>query len=198
MKKLIQHFTATNLTKLFAVASLLLVGFAGTGFAQTGEDEYKIRVDILGVPGEGVGGSIDSFQFNSIVSAEMGGVTGAQASRAKFSPVVITKGIDSATPKLQTICAGGQRLSRVQISFIRSNRRMKNGEQVFLQILLEDVQVSSVNLRLPKSTGSEGALALGEPSEDVAFSFGRITWIYTLPNGSTIREGWDMRSNREL
>lgn len=198
MKKLIHHFTATNLTKLFAVASLLLFGFAGTGFAQTEESEYKVRVDILGVPGEGIGGSIESFQFNSNISAELGGVTGAQSGKAKFSPIVITKAIDSATPKLQTICASGQRLSRVQISLIRSNRRMKNGEQVFLQIVLEDVQVSSVNLRLPKLTGADGSLSSSEPSEDVAFSFGRITWIYTLPNGGTIREGWDMRSSREL
>ncbi|MBL8191481.1 MAG: type VI secretion system tube protein Hcp [Acidobacteria bacterium] len=198
MKKLIQHFTATNLTKLFAVASLLLVGFAGTGFAQTGEDEYKIRVDILGVPGEGVGGSIESFQFNSNVSADLGAVTGAQASRTKFSPVVITKGIDSATPKLQTICAGGQRLSRVQISFARSNRLLKNGEQVFLRIVLEDVLVTSATIRLPKAQDAKGALTAGEPEEDVAFSFSRITWIYTLPNGGTIREGWDLRSGREM
>ena len=198
MKNLIHHFTATNLTKLIAVASLLLFGFAGTTFAQTEESEYKVRVDILGVPGEGVGGSIESFQFSSNVSTDLSAVTGAQASRAKFSPIVITKGIDSATPKLQTICASGQRLSRVQISLIRSNRRMKNGEQVFFQIVLDDVQVSSVYLRLPKLTGSDGALPSSEPSEDVAFSFGRITWIYTLPNGGTIREGWDMRSNREL
>ena len=73
---------------------------------------------------------------------------------------------------------------------------MKNGEQVFLQILLEDVQVASVNLRLPKLTGSDGALALGEPSEYVVFSFNRVTWIYILLNGGTIR--WDTRSGREM
>lgn len=195
MKKLNHHFTVI---KLIVVASVLLACFAGTGLAQTGEDDYKIRVDILGVPGEGVGGSIESFQFNSNVSAELGAVTGAQASRAKFSPVVITKGIDSATPKLQTICAGGQRLRQVQISFARSNRMLKNGEQVFLRIVLEDVLVSSANIRLPKTQDAKGALAAGEPEEEVAFSFSRITWIYTLPNGGTVREAWDLRSGREL
>jgi type VI secretion system Hcp family effector len=194
MKKPIQHFTATSLTRLIAVASLMLVSFIGTGLAQTGEDDYKIRVDILGVPGEGVGGSIESFQFNSNLGVDFGGANGSHASRAKFSPMVITKGIDGATPKLQTLCAGGQRLSRVQISFIRSNRLLRNGEQVFYRIVLEDVQISSVSTRVPKTSGGKVA----EPEEDVAFSFGRITWIYTLPNGGTIREGWDVRSSREL
>lgn len=67
-----------------------------------------------------------------------------------------------------------------------------------MQILLEDVQVTSVNLRLPKLTGLDGALALGELSEYFVFSFNRITWIYTLPNDGTIREGCDTRSGREL
>lgn len=195
MKKQIHNFTAI---KLIVVASVLLACFVGTGLAQAGEDDYKIRVDIMGVPGEGVGGSIESFQFNSNVSAELGAVTGAQASRTKFSPVVITKGIDSATPKLQTICAGGQRLRQVQISFVRSNRMLKNGEMVFLRIVLEDVLVTSTNIRLPKMTDAKGALAAGEPEEEVAFSFSRITWIYTMSNGNTIREAWDLRSSREM
>lgn len=194
MKKLIHHFTAI---KLIVTASVLLACFAGTGLAQGGEDDYKIRVDIAGVPGEGVGGSIEAFQASSGVAAELSS-NGLSASRSKFAPVVITKGIDSATPKLQTICAGGHHLRQVQISFIRSNRKFKDGEQVFLRIVLEDVLVNSTNIRLPKAKDANGALAAGEPEEAVAFSFSRITWIYTLPNGGTIREAWDLKTAREL
>lgn len=194
MKKLNHNFAVI---KLIVVASVLLACFAGTGLAQAGEDDYKIRVDILGVPGEGIGGSIEAFQASSGVAADLSS-TGISSSRAKFAPVVITKGIDSATPKLQTICAGGQRLRQVQISFIRSNRLLKNGEMVFLRIVLEDVLVSSSNIRLPKTQDAKGALAAGEPEEEVALSFSRITWIYTLPNGGTVREAWDLRSGREL
>ncbi len=194
MKKLIHHFTAT---KLIIATCLMLVCVNAAGLAQSAEDDFKVRVDIVGVPGEGIGGSIEAIQFNSGLVTDSS-ATGASAGRAKFSPIVITKSIDAATPKLQTICAGGQRLSRVQISLIRSNHRMKNGEQVFLQILLDDVQVTSVTTRLPKLTASDGSLSSSEPSEDVAFSFGRITWIYTMSNGSTIKEAWDLRSNREM
>lgn len=195
MKPMIHHFTVT---KLIVAACLLLVCFVGTGLAQSSEDEYKVRVDIIGVPGDGVGGSIESFQFESNLTVDTGGATGAQTGRAKFSPIVITKSIDSASPKLQTICAGGQHLRQVQISFIRSNRLLKNGEQVFYRIVLEDVMVSSVTTRLPKQGDSKTGLAAGAPEEDVAFTFGRITWMYTLANGNTIREAWDLRANREM
>lgn len=194
MKKLNHHFTVA---KLIVAVSLLLICIAATGQAQSAEDDYKIRVDIVGVPGEGIGGSIDAAQFSSGLQTDLS-ATGASIGRAKFTPAVITKGIDSASPKLHALCAGGHRLSRVQISFIRSNHRMKNGEQVFLQILLDDVQVTSINLRLPQMGGAKSQLDSGEPYEEVAFSFGRITWIYTLANGSTIREGWDLRTSRDL
>ncbi|MBS1790618.1 MAG: type VI secretion system tube protein Hcp [Acidobacteria bacterium] len=195
MKTLIHHFTAT---KLIVASAFFLFCFAGTGWAQSAEDDYKVRVDIIGVPGDGVGGSIESFQFNSNVTVDTGGATGAQAGRAKFSPIVITKSIDSASPKLQTICAGGQHLHQVQISFIRVNRQLRNGEQMFYRIVLEDVLVSSVTTRLPKQSDSKTGLTAGEPEEDVAFTYGRITWMYTLANGNTIREGWDLRANREM
>lgn len=193
MKPLIHHFTVT---KLIVAACLLLVCFVGTGLAQSAEDDYKLRIDIVGVPGDGAGGSIEGVQYSGGVAAEMGAITGAQAGKAKFSPIVITKVIDSATPKLQTICAAGQRLSHVQISVIRSNRSLRNGEQVFLKILLDDVQVSSVNTRLPKSNDPRSLTVAGEPYEEVSFTYGRITWIYILPNGSTIQEAWDLRTNR--
>ena len=50
-----------------------------------GEDDYNIRVDILGFPGEGIGGSIEPFQFNSNVTAEMGGVRRAKPNSLRLS-----------------------------------------------------------------------------------------------------------------
>ncbi len=194
MKKQIHHFTVI---KLIVTACLLLVCASVTGLAQSAESDYKLRVDIVGVPGEGIGGSIEGAQFASGLVMDSNS-TGASVSRAKFTPIVITKPIDSATPKLQTICAGGQRLHQVQISFIRINKTLRNGEQVFLRIMLEDVQVTSVNLRLPKQGDAKSMLDSGEPYEEVAFSFGRITWTYILANGNTIREAWDVRSGREM
>lgn len=194
MKKQIHYFTVI---KSIVTACLLLVCISATGLAQSAESDYKLRVDIVGVPGEGIGGSIEGAQFVSGLVMDSS-ATGASVSRAKFAPIVITKPIDSATPKLQTICAGGQRLHQVQISFIRTNRMLKNGEQVFLRIMLEDVQVTSVNIRLPKQGDAKSMLDSGEPYEEVAFSFSRITWTYTLANGNTIREAWDLRTGREM
>lgn len=194
MKKLIHNFTAI---KLIVIAGLLLACSAATVQAQ--EETYLVRVEIVGVPGEGAGGSIEAVQFSSSLTTDLGGgVTGAQASRAKFAPIVITKGIDMATPKLLSFCASGQRLSRVQISVIRVNHLQRNGEQVFYRILLDDVQVSSVTARFPKSTDPKSLVDSGGPLEEVAFTYGRINWIYTLPNGSTVKEGFDLRTGRDF
>ncbi len=195
MKKLIHHFT---LIKLIVVAGLLLACSASAALAQSAENSYLVRVEIVGVPGEGAGGSIEATQFSSSLSAELGSATGAQVGKAKFAPIIITKGIDMATPKLQSFCATGQRLSHVQISVIRVNPLQRNAEQVFYRIVLDDVQISSVVARFPKSTDPKSLLDSGEPLEEVAFTYSRINWIYTLPNGSTVKEGFDLRMNREL
>ena len=193
MKKLIHHFTAIS---LIVVAGLLLACSAATVLAQ--EETYLVRVEIVGVPGEGAGGSIEAVQFSSSLAAELGNATGAQAGRAKFAPIVITKGIDMATPKLLSFCASGQRLSHVQISLIRVNRVQRSGEKVVYRILLDDVQISSVTSRFPKATDPKSLVVPGEPLEEVAFSYGRITWMYTLQNGTTVKEGFDLRTGRDF
>lgn len=194
MKKLVHHFTAIKLT---VVAGLLLACSAATAVAQSAEDLYLVRVDIVGVPGEGVGGSIEATQFSATVAADVS-TTGAQAGKAKFSPVVITKAIDLATPKLLSFCATGQRLAHVQISVARVNRLQKGGERVFYKILLDDVLVSSVTSRFPKASDPKDLVDAGGPLEEVAFTYSRITWVYTMPNGSTVKEGYDLRMNREV
>ncbi len=193
MNKLIHHqFTVI---RLIIAVGLLLAGGAATSLAQAKEgDQLRVRVDITGIPGDGIGGSIDAFGSDQLLTKVGGGDGGGGSGKAQFDPVIITKAIDAATPKLYEACASGKHLSQVQVTFTRSNRQSRNGEMAYFKVIMEDVLVSSVRSRLPNQNDPQGA-DLG-PIEDVAFSFGRITWIYTLPNGNTIRASWDVKANR--
>ncbi|MGH9801399.1 MAG: type VI secretion system tube protein TssD [Blastocatellia bacterium] len=188
MNKLTYRFTTI---KLLVTVGLLLVCVAATGLAQ-GEEKYRLRVDITGIGGEGFGGGIDAIGTDQLLSMVVNetGVVG----RAKFEPIVITKAIDSATPRLFDVCAGGDRLHSVTINWIRSNHLGRNTETIYFKVILEDVQITSIRARLPNQNDSKGQ-QLG-PVEDVAFKFGRIRWVYTLPNGATINAGYDLRTNR--
>ncbi|MFN0108790.1 MAG: Hcp family type VI secretion system effector [Blastocatellia bacterium] len=194
MNNFIRQFTAI---KLIFITTLLLALAATTSLAQEkGEDRYKLRVDIPGIAGEGLGGAIDAVGTDSLLTAAVDSGTGASSGRPKFNPLVITKAIDSATPKLFDACAGGDHLRLVQVSWIRSNHMSKGGEVVYFKVILEDVQITSVRSRLPNQNQASG-IELG-PVEEVTFSFGRITWIYTLPNGGTIKESYDVRAGRRI
>lgn len=194
MNNFIRQFTAI---KLIFVTSLLLALATTAALAQEkAEDRYKLRVDIPGIAGEGLGGAIDAVGTDSVLTMSVDSVSGASSGRPKFAPLVITKAIDAATPKLFEACASGDHLRLVQVSWIRSNHMSKGGEVVYFRVILEDVQITSIRSRLPNQNDSKG-IELG-PVEDVAFSFGRITWIYTLPNGGTIKEGYDVRAGRRI
>ncbi|MEK7829531.1 MAG: type VI secretion system tube protein Hcp [Acidobacteriota bacterium] len=194
MNNFIRQFTTI---KLVFITTLLLALAATTSLAQEkGEDRYKLRVDIPGIAGEGLGGAIDAVGTDSLLTVAVDSGTGASSGRPKFNPLVITKAIDRATPKLFDACAGGDHLGLVQVSWIRSNHMSKGGEVVYFKVILEDVQITSVRSRLPNQNQASG-IELG-PVEEVAFSFGRITWIYTLPNGGTIKESYDVRAGRRI
>lgn len=193
MNKLIHHqFTVI---RLIIAVGLLLAGGVATSLAQAKEgDQLRVRVDITGIPGDGIGGSIEAFGSDQLLSKVGAGDGGASSGKAQFDPVIVTKAIDAATPKLYEACASGKHLSQVQVTFTRTNRQSRNGEMAYFKVIMEDVLVSSVRSRLPNQNDPQGA-DLG-PIEDVAFSFGRITWIYTLPNGNTVRASWDVKANR--
>src|SRR5215216_7624885 len=133
------------------LASVMLLGpAAGQARAKDNEPSAKIkmRVEITGVSGDGVGGSIEAFgsdQLLTLTESDTGG--GGGAGKATFGPLVITKDVDSATPKLFLKAAAGVHMAIVKINWVRKNP-LTGLEETYFSVSLEDVVITSLRTRL--------------------------------------------------
>jgi type VI secretion system secreted protein Hcp len=183
----------SQLTSLIIAGLLLLIG-ATTGHAQKRAKEIRMQAHITGIPGDGVGGAIDAFgsdQFVTNTTPSVGG-GGAGSGKAEFGPLVITKTVDRATPKLFLACATGVHFPQVQVDWVRSNRN--GSEEVFFTVLLQDVTITSVRSGLPNQNDPNSESP--GPLEQISFNFGKIQWTYFLPDGTPVRGGYDLSANR--
>ncbi len=179
-------------------AGLLLLFGATTGYAQKrGGQEIRLQVQITGIPGDGVGGAIEAFGSDQIVTNTPGGVFGGGggSGRAEFGPLVITKTVDRATPKLFVACATGVHIAQVQVDWIRKGHR-PGSDEVFFTALLQDVTIIAVRSGLPNQNDPNSEPH--GPVEQISFNFGKIQWTYFLPDGTTIRGGFDVNANRSF
>lgn len=179
---------------LIIFAVLLLMLGATTGHAQKrgnqdGKQEIRLLVTIPGIPGDGPAGAIEAFGSDqSLAIAAPGG-------RSEFSPLVITKAVDRATPQLFVTSASGKRLTHVQIDWFRKCSSSGSDER-FFSVVLQDVTITSVRSGLPNQNDPK-AETLGSV-EQVGFSFGRIIWTFFLPDGTSVRGGFDVAEGRPL
>jgi len=178
-------------------AGLFLMFGATTGLAQVGGNKEVIRlqVRINGIPGDGVGGIIEAFGSDQLVTstASNSNGSGGGAGKAEFGPLVITKMIDRATPKLFLACATGMHITQAQIDWVRSNSKNGNDE-VFFTVLLQDVTIAAVRSSLPNQN-DPNLKQLG-PVEQISLSFAKIQWTFFLPDGTPIKGGFDVNANQ--
>lgn len=185
----------SQLTFLIFAGLLLLIG-ATNGYAQKrASKEIRLQAHITGIPGDGVGGAIDAFGSDQFVTntTPSGGGGGAGSGKAEFGPIVITKTVDRATPKLFVACATGVHFPQVQVDWVRSSPR-GGSDEVYFTVLLQDVQITSVRSVLPNQNDPNSETP--GPVEQVSFSFGKIQWTYFLPDGTPIRGGYDLNASR--
>ena len=76
-------------------------------------------------------------------TASGGAGGGGGAGKVQFKPIVITKPIDTSTPKLFQALVTGARLPAVQIDFVRSDGA--GGDEVFYSVKLEHVIVTDIH-----------------------------------------------------
>jgi len=186
----------SQLTSIIFACLFLLIGVT-TGYAQkNAKGETKLQVFITGIPGDGVGGAIDAVGSDQLATQTVisTGGSGGGAGKVDFGPLVITKSVDRATPKLFLACATATHLAQARIDWI-SNSGGKN-DQVFFSVLLEDVLITSVRSGLPNQN-DPNLTALG-PVEQVGLSFRAIQWTFFLPDGTQIKGGFDVAGNKQL
>jgi type VI secretion system Hcp family effector len=168
--------------KFVVFAALLLLPGAATGRAQgrNGQD-IKLRVNISGIQGDAVGGAIEAFGSDQILtnlpSIDGGGAGGA--GKAQFGPLVVIKAVDSATPKLFLAAATGQHQAQAQVSWIRKSL-LTGADEVFFTVLLQDVLVRSVRSSLPNQ--NDPSLKLLGQVEEVSLDFATVP-VDVLPPG---------------
>ena len=161
---------------------------------------FDAFLKIDGIPGESTDDKhkdwieIESFNQGLVqpASATASSVGGATAERVEHSPLMITKLLDKATPKLLEACCTGKHIKEVTIELCRAG-----GDKLkYMEIKLEQVVVSSVDVS--GSSASES----GFPTESISLNYGKIKWTYTQQRrndgsgGGNVISGWDLTANK--
>jgi len=173
--------------QLLFIVSLAL---AGVGHA---EENIRAFLKIDGIKGESTNpkhlNEIDlgAFKGGVLQTALSGTGGGGGAGKATFQPVVVFKGIDSASPLLFLRCATGQHIPQAVLTVT------DNGKE-FFEIKLIDVLVTSYDV------GSHAAEGDDLPLETVSLNYSRIeiTYFPVTSKGTTgepIRVGFDVLGN---
>jgi type VI secretion system secreted protein Hcp len=128
--------------------------------------------------------AVESWSWGVSQSATAGGHGGGGGEgKATFEDLTITKTVDKASPVLMQKCASGAHLPQVTLTVDRP----RGNNQLFLEIKLTDVVISSV---APSGSGNE------LPMEQVSFNYDQIQMKYSPRDGSTPVQGsWNLGTN---
>lgn len=106
----------------------------------------------------------------SATAAEKPGVS-------QHGDLVLSKHVDSASPKLQQLCSSGKHISKATIEVMRAS-----GDKPvkYLVIEMTDVVISSVSPQIkPKIERPSGKAGADLPTESISLNYGTIKWTYT-------------------
>src|SRR5262249_21196581 len=142
--------------------------------------KIKLRVEITEISGDGPGGSIDAFGFDQQIKVPDCAGCGGGAVKAVTGPLVITKDIDSASPKLLFAVRTGSHIPQVRIDWIRKNP-VTGVDQVYFSALLTDVVIVSFGTRLADQRDPQSLQ--GAAVEDVGFKANNTQFFYLQPDG---------------
>ncbi len=155
-----------------------------------------LKID--GIPGESTDDKhkdwmeITNFHWGASqpASATASSAGGATAERANFHELSVTKTIDKATPKLAVVCADGTHIKEIIVELCRAG-----GDKVkYMEYKLTNCIISSI------TNGSNDGQ---EPSENIAFNYGKIEWTYTQQKrsdgsgGGNVAAGWNLQTNKK-
>jgi type VI secretion system secreted protein Hcp len=141
---------------------------------------FSAFLQIDGVPGESLNDShkdwieLEAYghQMSQPVSSTRSSAGGAATGRTQHGDFTVTKFVDKASPKLYEAVSNGKHFSKAKIEVCRAG-----GTQLkFLEITLEEVMISNVQVDSTGQTNSSGDVL---PTETVHLNYGTIEWTYT-------------------
>jgi type VI secretion system Hcp family effector len=145
--------------------------------------KIRLKVEVTGITGDGLGGSIDAFGSDQQLEVPECAGCGGGGGKAVLSPLVITKDVDSASPKLLSAARTGNHISQVRIDWIRKNP--VTGEyQVYFSALLTDVLVISFRTRVADQRDPESLQ--GAVVEDVGLKANTTQFFYLQSDGTML------------
>jgi type VI protein secretion system component Hcp len=144
--------------------------------------KIKLRVQITGISGDGLGGGIDAFGSDQLFenvecSSCGGGVKGV------LGPLNITKDTDSASPKLLLAARTGSHISQVRIDWIRKNP-LTGEDQVYFSALLTDVVIVSFRTRVADQRDPQSLQ--GAALEDVGLKANTTQFFFLQSDGTLL------------
>lgn len=138
------------------------------------DDKHKDWIELAGF----------GHEISQPVSQTVSSAGGAATGRTKHSDFLLHKYVDAASPKLYEAASNGKHFSKAKIEVCRAG-----GSQVkFLEITLEEVMVSHIQLDSPPTNGNtppNGSTTVASsttndlPTESVSLNYGKIEWVYT-------------------
>ena len=157
--------------------------------------DYFLKID--GIQGESRDakhkGEIDleSFSWGETAGAAApGSGGGGGAGKVHMDDLHVVMKLNKASPLLFLACSTGQHLKQA----ILTARKAGKGQLEFLVFKFTDLLVSSYH-----TSGSTDV----EPTDQVAFNFGRIEVEYRPPNpdgslSTAVKAGWDVKANKKV
>jgi type VI secretion system secreted protein Hcp len=136
---------------------------------------------IDGIPGESTAAAHQG--WIKIDSWSWGETNAGSLSLPSMKDIVIVHGIDKASPKLAEACCIGAVIQNVTLHICRPTPE----QEIYLQYVLKNVMVSSVNGQTQPTTAGDVL-----PLEEVSLNYQKIEWIYTPADGNTVSASWDV------
>ena len=138
---------------------------------------------------KGKEGSIELFALSSDIAAPFDQASGAATGKRQHRPIVITKPIDQATPKLYQALVTNETLNPVTIKFWRPTPGGLAGgaEQQYFTIELTNARIADI--RLISADTQDTTKAAQVPYEEVQFVYQKIVWTW-VNGGITAEDTW--------
>jgi type VI secretion system secreted protein Hcp len=137
-----------------------------------------IYVKIQGIDGDSTNSQftnwfeISSFSWGDSNSTQGHGTgSGGGAGKVRFEDLTISKPTGKGSPLLMVACASGKHLPAVQLVVTQASLGSTDKQQVFLQITLKDVLVSSYH---------QSGDSAGSPQDEMSLNFTDIEYDQTI------------------
>ena len=125
------------------------------------------------------------YEFEHKIDIPRDNLTGLPYGQRIHRPLVITKHVDNASPKLNQACCSGEQLTEVLLEFYRISER--GLEEHYYTIKLQNAIVVETKCYKPMTLVEETKSL--HDMERISFTYEKIIWTY-VPDGIEAEDDW--------